>query len=351
MQFEQPEKPAASLQSALRHQDVPGGMVAILLDYVAELGVSPAAALRGTDISTGVLSAPGAAVFHDDFVALLHNCVRLSNQPALVLRYGQRVTLTALGVLGYALLCCSDLRQLLDLLSRYHRLISPNCDIHVATEDEYVVMSVRGGMLGLTIEPADCELFFAAANACLHQLFAEAQFNVKARLAYPAPAYAAVYHELFGDDVLFNCDENRLLISSELLSKRLQLGNPAMLRLYQHQCDGLLAQMDQSAEYTRRVKQLLLDSPGQFPGIDRVASQLNLGVRTLRRRLEAEGTSYKSLVQQLRCELAESYLGASPLSIFEIADMLGYQDVSNFRRAFVSWKGVSPAQYRRTIQR
>jgi AraC-like DNA-binding protein len=266
------------------------------------------------------------------------------------LYYGQRVTLTALGVLGYALLCCSDLKQLLDLLSRYHRLISPNCDIRVATEGEYVAMSVHGGMLGETIEPMDCELFFAAANACLHHLFAETQFNVKARLTYPAPAYAEAYRELFGD-AIFDCDENKLLVGAELLSKPLHFGNPTMLKLYQHQCDEVLAKIDQSAEFVRKVKQVLLATPGEFPAIEAVAAQLNLGVRTLRRRLDAEGASYKGIVQQLRCELAETYLRASPLSIFEIADMLGYHDVSNFRRAFIHWKGVSPAQYRRAVPR
>ncbi len=332
---------------AARVQDVPGGMVAILLEYVAETGVSQTAALRNTDISIERLAQPGAAVYHGDFVTLLNNCLRLTAQPALVLRYGQRVTLTALGVLGYALLCCGDLKQLLELLSRYHRLISPNCDISVAAEGDYVAMSVHGGLLGKNAGPMDCELFFAAANACLQHLFSEAQFKVKACFTYAAPAYARVYREIFGSDVVFDSDENKLLVSAELLSKPLHFGNPTMLKLYRHQCDELLAKIDHNAEYVRRVRRVLLATPGEFPPIEKVAAQLNLGVRTLRRRLNAESASYKSIVRQLRCELAETYLRSSPLSIFEIADMLGYQDVSNFRRAFIQWKGVSPAHYRK----
>ncbi len=342
-----PNAPPGGLPKATPVQDVAGGMVAILLEYVAELGVSQTAALRNTAIKTERLAEPGAAVFHGDFVTLLNNCLQLSDEPALVLRYGQRVTLTALGVLGYALLCCSDLKQLLGLLSRYHRLISPNCDIRVTAEREYMAMSVHGGMLGESVGPMDCELFFAAANACLHQLFSATQFKVKARFSYPAPAYAAAYREVLGGDVIFGSDDNKLLVSAELLSKPLHFGNPTMLKLYQHQCDELLAKMDNHAEYVRSVKQILLATPGQFPTIETVAGQLNLGVRTLRRRLDAEGSSYKSIVRQLRCELAETYLRSSPLSIFEIADMLGYEDVSNFRRAFIQWKGVSPAQYRK----
>ncbi len=340
-----------SLPSPLTVPDVPGGMVAILLEYVAELGVPANEVLRNTSIEFEHLAEPGAVVCHEDFVTLLNNSVRLTGEQALVLYYGQRLTLTALGVLGYALLCCSDLRQLLDLLSRYHRLISPNCDIRVAAEGDYVAMSVHGGMLGKTVGSMDCELFFAAANACLQHLFSETHFKVKARFTYSAPVYAAAYRALFGDDVVFGSAANKLLVGAELLNKPLHFGNPAMLKLYQHQCDELLAKIDQSAEYVRRVKRILLATPGVFPSIDRVAGQLNLGARTLRRRLDAEGASYKSIVRQLRCELAETYLRSSPLSIFEIADMLGYQDVSNFRRAFIQWKGVSPAQYRGALRR
>jgi AraC-like DNA-binding protein len=60
-----------------------------------------------------------------------------------------------------------------------------------------------------------------------------------------------------------------------------------------------------------------------------------------------EGTSYQQIVHELRRQLAETWLRDGMLSVAEIAGMLGYADISNFRRAFIGWTGHSPARYRR----
>jgi AraC-like DNA-binding protein len=73
--------------------------------------------------------------------------------------------------------------------------------------------------------------------------------------------------------------------------------------------------------------------------------------RTLRRRLEEEGTTYQRIVHELRRQIAVTYLRDSMMSVAEIAEMLGYTDISNFRRAFLGWTGQSPAGYRRSTRR
>jgi AraC-like DNA-binding protein len=68
--------------------------------------------------------------------------------------------------------------------------------------------------------------------------------------------------------------------------------------------------------------------------------------RTLRRHLEAEGTAYRTLIDEVRLELARSYLTTSQLPVTEIAGLLGYEDPANFRRAFRRLQGQAPAAYR-----
>ena len=98
------------------------------------------------------------------------------------------------------------------------------------------------------------------------------------------------------------------------------------------------------------IRKYLLATPGRFPPFEEAADHLHVSPRTLRRRLDEEGTNYQRIVHELRRQLAETYLRDSMLSIAEIADMLGYNDVSNFRRAFLSWTGRSPAAYRRGMR-
>jgi AraC-like DNA-binding protein len=81
-----------------------------------------------------------------------------------------------------------------------------------------------------------------------------------------------------------------------------------------------------------------------------VAAKLSIGTRTLRRRLKALGTSYQKVLDDVKKQLAMEYLQTTTLSVQEISDLLGYSEVTNFRRAFVKWADVSPYQYRKRRQ-
>ncbi len=282
----------------------------------------------------------------EDFEALLLRSLRLSGRPDLLLRYGQEFSLASLGVLGYAFMCCEKLADVLELLIRYHRLLSPECEVRLSMETEQVRLSLNKGLLGRKVKSIDSEIFFSAAVTVFQSLVPVAEGTFSLEFSYPPPAYGDTYRELFGEEITFQSDANCMRFPASLLDEPLQFANPVMKQLYLQQCETLLQRVDHG-RFSHRVQQVLLEQPGVFPGIEQAAARLRVGSRTLRRRLAAEHTSYKKLVQQVRCQLAEEYLRESPLSIQEIADMLGYSDVANFRRAFIAWKGISPAQYRR----
>ena len=77
-----------------------------------------------------------------------------------------------------------------------------------------------------------------------------------------------------------------------------------------------------------------------------MAALLSLSPRTYRRRLASEGTHYQELLDQVRSEHALHHLTTTQLPTSSIAYMLGFNDVSNFRRAFIKWNGKSPRQAR-----
>lgn len=81
--------------------------------------------------------------------------------------------------------------------------------------------------------------------------------------------------------------------------------------------------------------------------MESLAAQLHMTSRTLRRRLDAEGTSFRQLQDEVLGTLAEELLRSTALRLEEIAERLGYGEVSNFIHAFKRWKGVSPGQFRR----
>ncbi|MGL4528094.1 MAG: helix-turn-helix transcriptional regulator, partial [Aestuariivirga sp.] len=111
-------------------------------------------------------------------------------------------------------------------------------------------------------------------------------------------------------------------------------------------CARMLEEFKWQLGVTRRVYDELTRTPGRFPEIEDVASALCMTSRTLRRKLEAEGTSYSELLDSVRRALATDYLKASVLDTEDIAAALGFCDGASFRRAYKRWTGSSPSQLR-----
>jgi AraC-like DNA-binding protein len=86
--------------------------------------------------------------------------------------------------------------------------------------------------------------------------------------------------------------------------------------------------------------------PGGYPTIVRTARRLRLSPRTLQRRLNDTGVSYREMVQKCRLEKARHLLAHSTLGIGEIAAALGYADPSSFSRFFLRLAGTPPRAYR-----
>lgn len=81
-----------------------------------------------------------------------------------------------------------------------------------------------------------------------------------------------------------------------------------------------------------------------------VARQMGISSSTLQRRLAAEGASFRQLLNETRRDLAERYLREGRRPIKDVAYSLGFADLSNFTRAFRSWFGVSPREYRNSTR-
>lgn len=320
-----------------------------LLRLLEKEGVSGEQLAANSSLPLSAFQGTGLDIPIGEFETLLALAIDLSGRHDLILRFGQEISVSALGVLGYAFMCCDNISECMEIFLRYQRLLSPEIHVDEEIEGDHVSIVLQKGFWGKNVGLMDTELLFSGAAAILRSLCGNKAMPLKVFFSHSKPKHVDAYHQVFGRNVVFGAARNRLEMDASFLEKQLVFADPTMKQVYQQQCDQMLALLD-NGKYTSQVQQLLLSKPGYFPNIDNSAEHLCIGVRTLRRRLVAEGTSYKQIVQNVRCQLAEEYLRDSPLSITEIADMLGYGDVANFRRAFISWTNLSPAQYRKQRQ-
>lgn len=100
-------------------------------------------------------------------------------------------------------------------------------------------------------------------------------------------------------------------------------------------------------EMVIRVRDLLRAALPATTSLDDIADRLHLSPRTIHRRLEEEGSSFRAIKDALRRDMALARLTKSRDSISQVAADLGYADTSAFYRAFVEWTGMAPVHYRR----
>ncbi|GHD50194.1 MAG TPA: AraC family transcriptional regulator [Marinobacter sp.] len=81
-------------------------------------------------------------------------------------------------------------------------------------------------------------------------------------------------------------------------------------------------------------------------GVETVAGQLNMSRYTLHKKLKQEGVTFAHLLEQVRREKALAYMKDKTKPLVEIAEQLGFSELSAFSRAFKRWMGTSPAEYR-----
>lgn len=95
-----------------------------------------------------------------------------------------------------------------------------------------------------------------------------------------------------------------------------------------------------------RIQEMLADNLIEPPDFEALTSRLNMSARTLRRRLEKEGSSYQRIKDNTRRDAAITLLSRTRLPVAEIAIRVGFSDPSAFHRSFKKWTGLAPGEYR-----
>ena len=86
-----------------------------------------------------------------------------------------------------------------------------------------------------------------------------------------------------------------------------------------------------------------------FPSVTEFAKQLNISVRTLRRRLQDEDCTYQQFKDNLRRDASLNYLNRPELKISAVSALLGFDEPSAFHRSFKKWTGLTPGEYRQQL--
>jgi AraC-like DNA-binding protein len=168
-------------------------------------------------------------------------------------------------------------------------------------------------------------------------------------LGHRRPEYAHRYRELLGVDPRFDGPGNWIALDDALLDKPRPQADPVALEMCERDCRALLERRHAEGGARGIVYDRLSRATGVMPSMAMVASDLTVSVRTLRRALEAEGTSFRAIDETVRRERAEALLVDRQMTLEQIASSLGYATSAALVRAFRRWHGTTPGQWRRQV--
>lgn len=165
------------------------------------------------------------------------------------------------------------------------------------------------------------------------------------RFRHAPPPDRTELRRVLGPNLQFDQAENSLLIEPSLLQRPLRTAGSRtrallshVLRMEQEPVDpGLVERVDSVVRAMLPYTRCTLADLGRA---------LGTAPRTLQEHLQAQGRSFQQIRDAARADLAAKYLKHSRLSLTQIAELLGYSELSAFSRSFRRWHGVSARSLR-----
>lgn len=321
---------------------------AVLVELAGEYGLGPGECLRGTGIEPALLGTPGGEVTAAQELALVGNVVdRFGDRPGLGIEAGMRTHVTSYGALGLALLSSSTVGSAVDLLLRYIRMTTTFARTWHVRRDGHLLLyaddrDIAPPLRGFLLERDVAVLLRNWAAVCQQPapvVRGEVAWDLRPRL------------QPLLDDYGIPCTDgpgpHLVVFDTAGFEDPLPQASPLTARFYEEQCARLLRRRGLETGVAGAVREVLLHRLGGRVAQEDVAAALHMSLRTMRRRLAEEGTSYRTLCVETYGVLAEELL-ATGLTVEDVAYRMGYAGAPSFSNAFKQWRGVSPGRFART---
>lgn len=314
-------------------------------ELVDELGGDAGRLISACGLTCDALADPDNIIPFTVGARLLHLAEADTACPHFGLLLGQRQNLRLLGPVGFLMQHSQDVRGALANLIRYMHLHVQGASARLAVRGETVEFSYH--ILIPEVVGAEQVYGICMANQFrfMQLLCGKDWLPIAVHFCFRAPSNETPYHEFFGAPVRFSQPCSTVLFPARYLERKISSADLALGEILQkyvsqiesHHCGDFAGQL-------RSVIRTLL--PTGNCTADRVAALFSMHRRTLHRMLAALDTTFEQLTDSTRHQIAVQMLGNSDMKLSQLADMLGYSELSSFNRAFRRWTGMSPSDCR-----
>ncbi len=317
-----------------------------VLQAAEHFGVDSSHLLGLAGLDAAMLQDPESRLPASAYYKLYRLAVEASGNPNFALAVGRITFLRGLNLQLYMSTICDTFREYLKYMPSTMRMRGDLGHIKTQLDGDLV------RLIWKPLSPDSCQErllsdeMLAASVHIINSLCISPVPIVNVRFTYKKPINIKELKGLFGNDIKFGQAESYLSFKREALNY--QLVKPDYD--YQSSPSSTIQRLFDTSTGTDAVLDSLREAIANSllngeVGIDLIAAKLTVSRRTLQRRLSDRGTNFQQVLQDVRYQMATSYLADGRLSITEIAFLLGYSDQASFSSAFKSWNGQSPSEY------
>lgn len=301
--------------------------------------------LHRAGLPSGLFNQEKVRVTTAELFAFWRAVGEVSGDPAFALKLSGENKVERAQPTSIAVVCSRTFGDAVERMGRYKQLTCPEeIQQHVEGRDtavEFVFTEAAESEPDLLID------------TCLSWILAIGQRGTGGRVAAVRvelkrpPKHRELLEKHYGCRVKFKADRNAIVFRSSDMDLPLTTYNADLLAFVGAQLDQELKARKADSDVGTRVKHALKRSlAGKRPTLPDVAQELGTSARTLQRKLADARITFQHVVEETRRELAHYYLSQSAVELNETAYLLGYADANSFFRAFSTWEGVSPGEWR-----
>jgi AraC-like DNA-binding protein len=312
------------------------------------LGMSDADLLKDSGLEPADLSVPTRMLALWQEQQVLTNALKGSESARLGMDIGINVRISAIGLLGYAMMTAPTLRVGLSIPLSMPALLGTYFDLALDVVGNDACLTATQSRGSSDLEAFLTEVCFGSFKSMVEDiLYSEIQLK-RVSLSYPAtPGMKDQYEAALRCPVIFDQAKSMIVFSLSTLESKLPLSDPLCHQRVLELCHIQHRELVANREWLEHLRGHFSNELRNPPDLDELAKKMHCSTRTLRRRLEVQNTSYRGLLDELRFETAKILLRDTSMSIDSIAESIGFSDGAGLRRAFHRWRGVSPNIFRR----
>lgn len=273
----------------------------------------------------------------------------ITNNPHIGLNVAKYYRPLDLHALGVAFLSSNTLLQALKRIERYESVLNSSLNFSVIEKPGSIDLMCEG-------LPLDEQALIIAEDSRSSVILDLCRIGIGGPLApmeiaftYPQPMNTEAHDNILRCPITFSAPKYRISFSVSDSERLFTAANRDLARGNDQILDKMLKELEKS-DLVSKVKQAIVEHlPSGTPSEETIAQSVLTSTRTLNRRLVKEGTNFRTLLTEVRRELAEQYISDIDIPITEISFLLGFSDISSFSRAFKRWTGRPPQSFRETL--